>query len=604
MALNDIIERYNDTILNEKINDSLSEILSKHGDSHSIKKIGISKERIAACLPELRKAIAFYREYPDLYIDFCVNCLPEDKREKSFKLYTYQRIFLRQAMRNRHVYAVYPRAYSKSFLSVLVLMLRCIFYPGCHLFVTTGGKEQATGIVREKAEELCKLIPGLANEVNFERGKSKSSKEEFTFLFKNGSVLDVMAARQSSRGRRATGGLIEECILVDGTLLNEVIIPTMNVNRLLPDGSRRDEEVINKSQIYVTTAGWKNTFAYDKLMMTLLEQITGTEQAVIMGGTWRIPVAEGLLAKNFIQQLKLDGTYNDSSFGREYESEWSGDAENAYFSSEIFDKYRILNQPEYEYSGRSSKSAYYVLGVDVGRKGCTTEVCVLKVTPQPQGAPLISLVNIYTWEEEHFEQQAINLKQLYYKYKARMCAIDANGLGIGFIDYMIKSQVDPKTGETLPPFGVDNLDEYPEYKKYRTPECEKDAIYLIKANAPINTEAHTFVQTQLSSGKIKFLIDETTAKLKLMETKLGQGMTPEKRAEYLMPFTLTTSLREQMLNLIEDNEGVNIILKQSSKGTPKDKFSAFEYGLYYIKKYEEDRRKRKKFNFAELMLFN
>ena len=38
----------------------------------------------------------------------------------------------------------------------------------------------------------------------------------------------------------------------------------MNVNRLLPDGSRRDEEVINKSQIYVTTAGWKNTLARPK----------------------------------------------------------------------------------------------------------------------------------------------------------------------------------------------------------------------------------------------------------------------------------------------------------------------------------------------------
>jgi hypothetical protein len=38
-----------------------------------------------------------------------------------------------------------------------------------------------------------------------------------------------------------------------------------------------------------------------------------------------------------------------------------------------------------------------------------------------------------------------------------------------------------------------------------------------------------------------------------------------------------------MLNLVEDNEGVNIILKQSSRGIPKDKFSAFEYGLYYIK---------------------
>ena len=343
---------------------------------------------------------------------------------------------------------------------------------------------------------------------------------------------------------------------------------------------------------------------YEKLMMILLEQITQSESACVMGGTWRVPVAEGLLAKNFVSQLKLDGTYNDSSFGREYESEWSGDAENAYFSSEIFDKYRILNQPEYEFSGRSSKSAYYVIGVDVGRKGCSTEAVVIKCTPQPQGNSLKSIVNIYSWEEEHFEQQAINLKQLFYKYKARVLAIDANGLGIGLIDYMVKAQIDPKTGETLPPFGVDNTDEYPEYKRYKTPETEKDAMYLIKANAPINTEAHSYVQTQLSSGKVKFLIDEITAKLKLMETKLGQNMTPEKRAEYLMPFTLTTSLREQMLNLIEDNEGVNIILKQSTKTTPKDKFSAFEYGMLFIKREEERNKRRKNFDISDLLLFN
>ena len=29
-----------------------------------------------------------------------------------------------------------------------------------------------------------------------------------------------------------------------------------------------------------------------------------------------------------------------------------------------------------------------------------------------------------------------------------------------------------------------------EYKKYRTPDCEENAIYILKANAPINTEAH------------------------------------------------------------------------------------------------------------------
>ena len=105
------------------------------------------------------------------------------------------------------------------------------------------------------------------------------------YLFKNGSKLDIIAAQQSSRGKRSTGGLMEECILIDQTQLNEVIIPTMNVDRRLPDGTRQESETVNKSQIYVTTAGWKNSFAYDKLIELLIRQIIEPEEAVVLGGT-------------------------------------------------------------------------------------------------------------------------------------------------------------------------------------------------------------------------------------------------------------------------------------------------------------------------------
>ena len=330
----------------------------------------------------------------------------------------------------------------------------------------------------------------------------------------------------------------------------------MNVDRRLPDGTRHKEETVNKSQIYVTTAGWKSSFAYEKLIELVIKMVIEPDEAFVLGGTWRVPVLEGLLQRTFVNDLKTSGTYNDASFAREYESEWSGDAENAYFSVERFDKYRVLLQPEYEYSGRSNKSAYYVIGVDVGRKGCKTEAVVIKVTPQAQGTSLKSVVNIYTYDEEHFETQAINLKKLYYKYKARMIAIDANGLGVGLVDWMIKAQVDPETGETLPPFGVAGgtaEDTMATYKKYKSDDMEKDAMYLIKANAPINTEAYTYAQSQMSSGKVKFLIDEATAKSKLMGTKVGQNMSIDQRNEYLRPFVLTGILREQMLNLVEDN---------------------------------------------------
>lgn len=565
--------------------------------SSSSKKLGLSEERISAIVPVARNYVAYWREYPDMFIDFMAG------ENSTFKLFFYQRVFLRAAMRHKYLYAVFPRAYSKSFLSMMVLMCRCILYPRCKLFVTSGGKEQAAGIVKEKVQEICNLIPAFNREIDFRPGKSQFGKDYVKVLFKNGSYFDNIAARESSRGKRRHGGLIEECVGVDGTILSEVIIPTMNISRMCMDGSTQPDETLNKSQIYVTTAGWKNTYAYDKLIQLLVWQIVNPEKSMILGGTYRVPILMKLLDKNFIKDLKMDGTFNESSFDREYESKWSGTVDDAFFNAEVFDRNRILNQPEYEISGRASKAAYYVISADVGRKGCDTVACVFKVTPQPQGSSIKSLVNIYTYSDEHFEDQTIHLKNLFYKYGAKRLIVDANGMGIGLVDYMVKSQVDPSTNDTYPDFGVYNDDEN-FYKKYRTVNCEQDALYIMKANAPINTEAHANAQSQLSSGKVKMLIDERVAKTKLMGTKVGQNMKPEERANYLKPFTLTSILKEEMMNLREENEGTNIILKQANRGIRKDKFSAFEYGLYYIKQEEDNKKKRKKFNAKEWCFLN
>ena len=127
----------------------------------------------------------------------------------------------------------------------------------------------------------------------------------------------------------------------------------------------------------------------------------------------------------------------------------------------------------------------------------------------------------------------------------------------------------------------------------------------MKANAPINTEAHSTLQAQLASGRIKFLIDEKTAKNKLMGTARGEKMSSSERAEYLKPFTLTSILSEELLNLREENEGINIILKPANKSIPKDKFSALEYGIWYIKNFEEDnKKKRKKFKASDWQFYN
>lgn len=571
------------------------------------KKLGVSEERINSIKPILRQYIAYWREYPDMFIDFLQTGENGEIPENGLHFYFYQRVFLRVAMRYKYVYMVFPRAYSKSFLSVLTLMIRCILYPRAKLFVTSGGKEQSAGIVKEKVEELCTLVPALNRELNRSPGKTRASKDYCVYVFKNGSYFDNIAANEKSRGKRRHGGLIEESVGVDGKILSEVILPIMNVSRLCMDGTMQPDETLNKSQIYVTTAGWKGSFAYDKLIQLLVWMITEPEKAFIMGGTWRIPVLMKLLDRTFIQDLKQDGTYNDASFDREYESKWSGTAENAFFNGEVFDKHRILKQPEYEASGRSSPTTYYILGVDVGRRNCDSVVCVFKVTPQTVGPAIKSLVNIYTMNDAHFQDQAIKLKKLYYKYQARRIVIDANGLGVGLIDFMVKPQEDEETGKHFPDFGVyggTQADAADEYKKYQTNETEENAMYLLKANAPLNSEAYANARTQLNSGKVKLLIDDHTAKLKLLEKPAGKKMSKERRADYLKPFTLTSILREEMLNLREENEGINIILKQANKGIKKDKFSAFIYGLYYIKLEEESKKNKRKFKISDYMFMS
>lgn len=105
-------------------------------------KIGVSEERLEAVKPVLRQYIAYWREYPDMFIDFLQGGSSYEVPEGGLRFYYYQRIFLRVAMRYKYVYMVFPRAYSKSFLSILTLMCRCILFPRSKLFVTSGGKER------------------------------------------------------------------------------------------------------------------------------------------------------------------------------------------------------------------------------------------------------------------------------------------------------------------------------------------------------------------------------------------------------------------------------------------------------------------------------
>ena len=76
--------------------------------SHNNKKMGLSEERVNAIIPVARQYISYWREYPDMFIDF-LQTGGDQERKKDLKFYFYQRIFLRATMRYKYVYMVFPR---------------------------------------------------------------------------------------------------------------------------------------------------------------------------------------------------------------------------------------------------------------------------------------------------------------------------------------------------------------------------------------------------------------------------------------------------------------------------------------------------------------
>lgn len=178
----------------------------------------------------------------------------------------------------------------------MVLMIRCILYPGAKLFVTSGGKEQAASIIKEKVAEICTLVPAFDREIDRRRGKTQESKDYCFYIFKNGSYFDNVAAKESSRGKRRHGGLIEECVGVDGDILNQVLIPLMNIDRRCLDGTVHEEETLNKSQIFVSNSD-------------TIERSIEEKPAELLGSPERVISSEASAQRN-VQRLSRKRVHN------------------------------------------------------------------------------------------------------------------------------------------------------------------------------------------------------------------------------------------------------------------------------------------------------
>ena len=592
-----MVEHKKAKLLNEK-DDLMEQDCIQRGYKNGIeieKGVVATEEFLRKNFDNIGEMLSIFTAYPDIFLDFIT---PEDS---NFGLFFYQRVTLRSIMRYKDIYVTAPRAFSKSFITILGLILQCIFMPGTKRFICAPGKGQSAQIAKEKIVEIYDKFPLIRKEVvggEISDTPGNFGKDYVTLKFRNGSQFDVVGALDSQRGGRRHGGLIDEVRDHEEQPINEIVLPLMNVSRRMPDNTVNPKEP-NQQRIFMTSAGVKTSFAYDLLLDTFEDSIIHPENSIVIGCDYRVPVLHGLLDKTYVNKLKTSPSYSEESFAREYMSIWSGSSDDSWFNFDKLQKYRKIKNPETHAKFRPNSNQFYLISVDVGRINDQTVACVFRVNVDATGKHWATLVNIKVLarsaETKTFTQQAIDVKRLIRDFEPREVVIDTNGLGVGLADEMIKPQYD-EMGEYYPAYAFTNDENYYAIQPKDAPKI----LYGLKANGPLNSKIHGNAYARLTSGMVRFLIKEQEAKNALMSTQVGQKMSVYKRVERLLPHEMTTKLFEEMANLRLKRTGnaTDIVLEQINPRYPKDKYSSFAYGLWRIKEIEEEHTKRSRRRFG------
>ena len=130
----------------------------------------------------------------------------------------------------------------------MAALVKAILLPRSTIFIASDVKGTVIKTAEAKFEEFFRHWPmlrkELTNRVDDGQSGQKKSGNYYELHFKNGSSITVVA-KDTSRGLRATAGILEEAATISEEDYNEVLLPQMNVPRREVDGSLNPEEPVS-----------------------------------------------------------------------------------------------------------------------------------------------------------------------------------------------------------------------------------------------------------------------------------------------------------------------------------------------------------------------
>lgn len=550
----------------------------------------------------LQKWTAFYRANPHRFgIDYLGMTW----------MATFQQILINVFFMFNYTMVIASRGMGKSQIVAAALCIYCILYPGTQVVIAAGVRSQSLNVLNKIIDEFYPKSQNLQNEI----ASFKIVPSEAYIKFKNGSIIKVVTAKDSSRSARAHLVIVDEFVQVKETIINTVLRKfkagqrrpdffdkpkyTDKPNVPKPDNWVHVPKEPNR-EVYISSAYYKYHYSWAKFNAFYKSMIKG-ESYFVCGFPYQLPVSAGYYPLSQIREEMQEENFDAVSWSMEMCSEFFGESTSAFFSFKdvstqrklilpVYPKpyYAILGDPKIKYQ-KKRLGEIRLLGIDVatqgGSKNDATAISLLQMIPTNYGYSR-SATYMETLDGGHGQDQAIRIRQLFDDLDCDFIVIDSNGSGLSVFDELSQDQYDNERKTLYEAWSCINDEAMA--ARCRNPDAPK-IMYSVKATAQFNSDAAVYLRDCMRRGKIRFLTDESDGKEWLNGSKYYQNLAVEDQVLFEAPFYQISAFVNEIVNLDYTLLNDKIKVKERS-GARKDRYSSILYANFIAGEIEREHR--------------
>lgn len=521
------------------------------------------------------------------------------------KLFPFQQLWMYLLGRSDSFVGICSRAAGKSWLIGLYAVCRSILYPGSLVVIVSSTISQAGNIISEKIQGMMNSSPNLAREIE----KLTTNTNNYEVIFHNGSIIRVVASKESGRGRRANLLIYDEFRLIDKEIVDSILRPFASV-RMPPylkneEFSKLGEE---PKEIMISSAGFQSGWWFSETRTTIKRMIEGVDNSIFFATDYLISLYHGIKTPKQISREKAK--MDEIIFSMEYENISASQSQHSFYRYSMFSKLRTIKKgfyPQKSDNYNPKKNPYdiprtdgeiRIISVDVatrsGKANDLSIIACIRLLPTHRGY-MRELSYLESYSGANTVTQSLRIKEVYHEFDGDYIVLDFLNSGIAVYDQLGVVTKNPEKNieyeaMTIMPHPSIEDSVYLDLSTRTLGVNAKPCIYPISATAKLNSDIAVLFKDRLKQKLFSFLIDEQEAEMFMMSTNKEVLVVDDDsgvRAFFKSPYLQTTLFINECVNLNMIISSGNIKLQEES-GWRKDRYSCVSYGNYFATFFDGD----------------